>query len=52
MIRAYDLHFPREICVVLLCMRKIKEMRSVQPLTDARSVRNNPVRKRDGWKER
>ena len=31
---------------------KMREMRSVRPLTDARSVRNNSVRKRDGWKKR
>ena len=33
-------------------LQKIKEMRSVRPLSDARSVRNNSVRKRDGWKKR
>ena len=33
-------------------LHKIKEMRSVRSLTDTRSVRNNPVRKRDGWKKR
>ena len=36
----------------LTLLHKIKEMCSVRPLTDARSVRNNSVRKRDGWKKR